>query len=188
VEENEDGTRPRCFPVIEKEEAMTRSRTITLFVVGFVAAIVVLVAAFSGGTRAPRLRDPSVLGGEVGDFYVRLVRETSDALAGNPSPAALQPRLDALRDRYTRVFDTLGAERAALGRTDRDTVDDVAYTAMQRAPETQVQAILRAAAARRASTPRLAAELESLLRLERLALGRPAQASFHHLLLFHGRS
>jgi len=144
----------------------------TWLTIGLLAALVAIgVVALAAG-RAPKqfsLRDPTVVGDEIGDFYVKMVGQTSAAVTDLSNPQAVQANVDRLRHRYVDLFVKLGREREALGPADKDDCDAAANSRMQRAPQAQLDAILTYARTHESTDKALADELRSMLRLEEYA-------------------
>jgi hypothetical protein len=144
----------------------------TWFTIGLLAALVAIgVVALAEG-RAPKqspLRDPEMVGAEIGDFYVKMVAQTSAAITDLSNPQAVQANVDKLRHKYIDLFVKLGREREALGPSDKGDCDAAASTRMQQAPQAQLDAILTYARTQESRDKALADELKSMLRLEEYA-------------------
>jgi hypothetical protein len=66
---------------------------------------------------------PTELGEQAAELYAKALGEVVDLMQGYPAAAELQPKVEALKERYVTQLVELGKKREALNEADRKTFD-----------------------------------------------------------------
>jgi hypothetical protein len=66
---------------------------------------------------------PAELGNQAAELYAKALGEVVDLMKGQPPAAELQPKVEALKERYVTQLVELGKKREALSEADRKTFD-----------------------------------------------------------------
>ena len=120
-----------------------------------------------GAAAAQAKRDPTELGNEIGDTYLKMIDEVGATIAAGSDPAALHPLIDAVKEKYVAAFVALGKQREELQPNDRTACDDTARTRMRKVTSEALDAISTTAAAVKEADPELAKRFGELQRLTR---------------------